>query len=117
MWLRPCQRLHKPHVLVVCAVKQRNKVYLVQLEKSYLLLFSKFDSLEPVWRKSTKGKDSVFTCFCQIAQGEALVFADFLQTGWSKSNFKKPLDSSFPAEQDRLCFVALIRTTTKRCGL
>ena len=60
---RPCQSLHKPHVLVVCALKQRDKLYLVQLEKSYLLLFSKFDSLEPVWRKSTKCKDRVFTYF------------------------------------------------------
>src|ERR1700738_1319307 len=71
---RPCQSLHKPHVLVVCALKQRNKVYLFQLKKTHLLLFSKSDLLEPVWRKSTKTKATHWAIWQKYVKTRSLDF-------------------------------------------
>jgi hypothetical protein len=56
----------------VRSLKQRNIAYLVQLEKSYQMLFFKFDYFQPIWRKSAETKTCTFPYFCQIAQGGTL---------------------------------------------
>ena len=86
---RPCQSLHKPHLLVVVRIKATKQSQSCSAEKELSSGFFKVRFAPAGLEKIGKNQGLSLGDLAKYVKTRSLHFVDFLQTGSSESNFEK----------------------------